>query len=147
MKIFRDGKCYVNIIDLTRYPIPSYFVIDKSFCVGNDMVIIDEEKSMEYIKNRQDILDYDSIHDLSEKELDLKIKQVYLLLDSYAKKYLNTPLELRVKLYKDDKYIRGYKFHEYVYYDLLKYQNNRKEIDDYVSGIIPPRNSQLKKVK
>ena len=69
------------------------------------------------------------------------------MLESYAKKYLNTSVDLRKNLYKDDRYVNGYRFHEYIYYDLLKYKNNKKEIDDFVSGIIPPRNSQLKKVK
>ena len=61
MKILRDRKYYVNYIDLVRYPVPSYFIFD-NVCYGTkELVIISDLNSMEYIRNRQDIIDYDSV--------------------------------------------------------------------------------------
>ena len=143
MKVFRDGICYVDFMDITRFAVPTYFVMDQKEYEDGEMVVIDDPKSIEYIKSREDILDFDEISKLDEQELDLKIKEAHDSLEIYAKRLLDLSIAFRNNLYKDDKFMNEYKIKQYVYYSLLDYKLNEEKVDDTISTFVFNVESQL----
>lgn len=105
MKIIVNNTCFVNIDDLIGKSIPKFFIIER---LDSNFVVIKDVKSIEYIKNRKDILDYFDLCNLSLKEVDNLIKKLYKNSDSNKK----------------------------VIFDLLKYKNNKDEFDLKVNDLI-----------
>ena len=93
MKVFKDGLCYVDITDLTRYPLPSFISLEKECYTENEMAIFSDIDSIEYIKNREDILDYSLVCNLSEEELDSKVKETHDNLEKIASKWLESSIK------------------------------------------------------
>ena len=143
MKVFRGSICYVDFTDITRFAVPSYFVMNQKIYEDGEMVVIDDPKSIEYIRNREYILDFDEISKLDEQELDLRIKEAHDLLEMYAKRLLDLPIFLRNNLYKEDKFMNEYKIKQYIYYSLLDYKLNKKKIDNTILTFIFNEECQL----
>ena len=133
MKMFKNDKCYVYLTDIVRYPTPNYLKLDvrveESF-----LVVIDDPQSIEYIRNRKDILDYSEISKLSQEELSEKYKDAKDKLNRYAKRMLDTPSESRGRLYKDEEYMNNYKLCRFLVKDLSDYIINRDYIDKRFSN-------------
>ena len=136
MKIFRNDICYVNIEDLLRCELPKYLVFDKVTYEKGDFVIFEDQKSIDYVKNRKDILDYDKVCFLDEIGLNLKIKEVEKILEPFILRWTNTPSKMRKDLYKDLEYVKNYTFYRDAYYDLVDYKSNREKIDNKINEII-----------
>ena len=105
MKIIVNNTCFVNIDDLIGKSIPKFFIIER---LDSNFVVIKDVKSIEYIKNREDILDYFDICNLSMKEVDSLIKKINKDRDNNKR----------------------------VIIDLLNYKNNKDEFDLKVSNLI-----------
>ena len=129
MKVFRNDKCYVHYNDLTRYPVPDYFVFNKEIYKENEMVVLKDEYSIEYVRDRQDIIDYDDVVNLDDTELDLRIDETYKLLEPYAKRILKVSNEDRDNLYKNKMFMKDFRIRFYIYQGLSDYKKNRNEID------------------
>lgn len=105
MKIIVNNTCFVNIDDLIGKSIPEYFIIER---LDSNFVVVKDVKSIEYVKNRKDILDYFDLCNLSLKEITNLIKKIHK--------------------YKDND--------KRVIMDLLNYRNNKEEVDLKVNGLI-----------
>ena len=105
MKIIVNNTCFVNIDDLIGKSIPKFFIIER---LDSNFVVIKDVKSIEYIKNREDIIDYFDICNLSMKEVDSLIKKINKDRDNNKR----------------------------VIIDLLNYKNNKDEFDLKVSNLI-----------
>ena len=105
MKIIVNNTCFVNIDDLIGKNIPKFFIIER---LDSNYIVIKDVKSIEYIKNRKDILDYFDLCNLSLKEVDNLIKKLCKNRDSNKK----------------------------AIFDLLKYKNNKDEFDLKVNDLI-----------
>ncbi len=143
MKVFRDNVCYVDFIDITRYAVPSYFVMDKKVYEDGEMVVLNDSRSIEYIRNREDILDFDDVSKLDEQGLNFKIKETHDLLETYAKRLLDLPIHLRNLLYSDESFRKEYKIKKYIYYSLLDYKQNKESINNFILKFISNKKPQF----
>ena len=133
MKVFKDNVCYVDYLDLVRYPVPSYFILNKICYEKNEMVIITDYLSINYVRKRTDILDYAEVSNLSNEELKRKYEESKNKLDRYAKRMLDTPRESQRRLYNDKDFINNYKYYKYRTNALIDYLNNKEEIDKRIN--------------
>lgn len=67
MKVFRNNICYVEVGDLLRMPLPSFIKLPTELD-ENRFVEFDEREAIEYFKDREDILDYDFLVQLSSDQ-------------------------------------------------------------------------------
>lgn len=132
MKIFRDNVCYVNIKDLVGYNLPDDLNFDKSNYEENDYVMFTEQKDIEYVKNREDIIDYDYVSSLTDDELDKKIKRIEHDLEPYYKEIKDASSTDRIFLFKNGEFRQEFFKLDKIYYDLIHYRNNREYEDDKV---------------
>jgi hypothetical protein len=142
MKLFKDDKCYVYLTDIVRYPTPSYLVFDVETSKGC-LVVIEDAKSIEYIRNRKDILDYSEVSTLSRDELINKYNEAHSKLNRLAQRMLDTPLASQGKLYRDKEYMDNYKYYKFRTQDLLEYINNKEMIDERMNDGIKSKDYTL----
>lgn len=135
MLIIRDGICYVDSENLTRYPIPSTVVLDKTVYEKNDYARFFDPITILYFKAREDMLDYDEISILSEVELDTLIYQMRVKLNKISEDFLKETIDRRNALLKNEHYRNGYKNLEYKYNELKSYKSNREEYDSNIRKI------------
>ena len=131
MKVIRDNVCYVNYMDIIRYPIPSYFVMGEILLKNDDMVRITDSRSIEYIKNRKDIIDYDEVYSLDEEELNGKISEARKSLLEFLNSFSNIS-----ELFKEPNNQDKHRIKKYTYYGLLDYKANKDMIDKNISELI-----------
>lgn len=138
MKILRNGKYFVLQKDLARYALPTYVMdeIETIPYIFDDYIILKNPNTIEYIKDRNDILDYDEVASLSLEELELLYKKSLNKLNIYAKRWLDTPTYLRSNLYNDKKYINNYNYYKYRTHDLLNYISIKEKIDSTIKSLI-----------
>lgn len=91
MKVFKDGKCYIQYSDLKRLvryswtytpkiPYELLFTARIHFCNEDnirDLVLIEDPESVMFIKNADFILDYDKCKKSGFKELRKGMKETY----------------------------------------------------------------------
>ena len=138
MKVLRNGLYYVSQKELARYAVPSYVMneIETIPYIYEDYITLKNKDTIEYIKNRNDILDYDEVENLSSEELELLYKKSLDELDICAKRWLDTPSHLRRNLYKDKEYMEKYNYYKYRSHDLLNYISCKEEIDSTIKSFI-----------
>ena len=134
MKIFRDDVCYVSFKDLVGSDFPLSF--DKENYDEFDYVKLTEQKDIDYIKGRDDILDYDIISRLDDGALSRKIKSVERSLTPYYQKVNASLTKDRLNIFKDKKFKDKFFKLEKKYNDLIFYKNNRDEEDKRVIKLL-----------
>ena len=113
MKIIVNNTCFVDLKDIKNKSIPKTFVIERLDYDYNEYVVLKDVRSIDFVKNQEDIIDYFDICDLSQREIDKTIEKVV--------KY--------IKIKKDMRYYN-------ILLDLLKYKCNRDGIDIKVRDLI-----------
>ena len=136
MKIFRNDVCYVNIKDLMAIEIPSDITFDKRNYSENEYVKLTEKKDIEFIRNREDIIDYDYVSSLDEDTLDENIKKIEHDLDPYYQLLKTSLNEERIVLFKNVNFKKEFFKLDKVYYDLIHYRNNKEQEDEIVSTLL-----------
>lgn len=130
MKVVRNNVCFVEVDDLLRYPIPDFIDIFTWLDYGKFASFVDK-KEIKYFQERKDIVNYDEVANLTEKELDKKILKVYGTLSKKANEWLS-------KKEKIDKNIETYhmiKDATAIYECLTNYKMNRKTIDERIKEL------------
>lgn len=138
MKVIRDGICYVNFDSLLRRSLTKYMDNDTEV-KGNsidDMIVITNRKGVKVISEREDILDYDTVKDVSSVELDEMVIRVEKDMEPFIYKWNHTPYAERDKLYKDEAYKENYEPLKDYYFELIEYRANREKIDDKINLFI-----------
>lgn len=120
MKVIKNNICYVQGEDLMRYPVPNFLIFpDIDILTCDEYIAFEGERAIEYFESRKDILDYNSVCNLSENELETKIKKTYSKLDKLALKWVEASQFGRDKLDKDK-----------------KYQKTLEDLKSYVSSLV-----------
>ena len=129
MKIFRAGLCYVDKMDVKN--IPNGLLSHRRTINGREYVVFSDRSGIEHFEDRKDIVNYDLLALLNEKELDDEITTAFNFTEFYYQKYegdkKNKPSpEVKAKYFK--------KFETYrtKFYDLVDYKNNKSLIDHIV---------------
>ena len=146
MKIIRDNICFVSAKDLFGYDLPKELNFDKDLYDENDYVIFTNEKDIDYVKNREDIIDYDFVSSLNEVELDKKIESIEKDLEPFYQHIKSTNDEERMLLFKNAKFINTFVKLDKVYYDLIHYRNN-KWFEDKNISLLMESNIPLRKIR
>ena len=131
MKVIRDDICLVNIEDLIRKSGP-YLDLDKYEYQDGEFAIVRDDEGIKYIKDRDDILDYDDIKDLKDEDIDKKIAKEEKNLDSLGNIYLMLSISDRNKFWKDNYNREKYDKSIAIIESLRNYKNNRDLIDDMI---------------
>lgn len=149
MKIFRNGICYVDYTDLTRFPLPRCIMNEAStqFVIEDDFLIFKDEDSLTYLKNNAAILDYDEVANLSNEEIDKLYQESKKKLNYYAKIWLDTPGESRRRLCADKEYSKNYELYDYRTKDLKNYIDNKEALDKRIDRQVNPNSKSLNEDK
>ena len=145
MKYIMDNKvCFLDSDELVKKAIPKYIVLDKYVYDKGDIAIIKDEKSVEYFKNRDDILDFEELFCMSKEDFEYKLAKNTKELNKVCERFLDYPVDERFKD-KDlsKKYDKLRKLNE----DLLDYQKNKDEIDYRFLTAINEYESKIEKEK
>ena len=135
MKLITENECFVDINDLLREKVPNYLILDR-LADGNNMAVFKDVKTIEYVKSRDDIIDYNDVCSLSDRELNKIINKITKKLTTCYDK----------KKYKDNEL--NYDKYTYLYNGLVDYKNNKEEIDLKMNNIIDNNKKSIKtKVK
>ena len=147
MKIIRNSICYVDYEDLTRRPIPRCVANEMKGqpTIEDDLVTLTGKDSIEYIRSRQDILDYDEVAGLSPSELNDLYEEALSKLNYYSIRMLGTPPELRRSLYADEEYMSNNTLYSYRTKDLKTYRDNKAQIDRRIIDHMNPDKAPTKK--
>jgi hypothetical protein len=132
MKIIRDDVCYVDFESLVRRSLTRYMDYDKKDYSFDDIVTISNPTGYKIIKEREDILNYDDVKDLTDSELNKKIDLIEDDMEPFFIKWNNTPFEERDKLYKEPEYKEHYEKLRDYYFEIINYRANRDLIDDKI---------------
>ena len=128
MKIFKDNVCYVEVEDLTRFPLPYY--VNIPIVLNLDTLVGFKEKdAIDYFKDRQDILDYNLFSKMSYEDLDNSFKKINAKLDDYCSLWLNSSLNGRKRLDCNEEYRNTLKVYKAISNSLDNYIKNKKVID------------------
>lgn len=146
MKIFKDNKCFVEVKDLMRLPLPE-FIMTPSEIEENLFVSFEKEEEIAYFKDRIDILDYESVSRLSADELDAQIASLNASVASSAIEWLMAPNTMLDKPTEDRAFNLKMQYLKFAYAQLVNYRLHRAEFDQEVqklgvSGTISQGDSQ-----
>lgn len=131
MKIFKNNLCYVNYGDLARYQLPTYLQLEKLAYNSDEFLVFSDQKSINYIKNRLDIIDYNDVCNLDDKELDAMINLAYQNWQDYINNWKKIP-NFQNSLYTNIGFLNSFKMYEDIYYGLLEYKKERERIDNNI---------------
>ena len=144
MKIVRDNVCFVNFKDLMGIDLPNDFTFDKNHYEENDYVTLTEKKDIDYIKSREDIIDYDYISSLTDDKIVEKIKRIEHDLEPYYQILKESTDKEKVVLLSSIKFREEFFKLDKVYYDLIHYKNNREDIDVDVLSLLSENSVKVK---
>lgn len=140
MKLFKNDICYVEFKDLIEIGFPEKFNYDKEFYEENEYVVFTDEKDINYIKNREDIIDYDTVCFLSNEELDNKISEIEHELEPLYLQISSTSKESKKNLFEDEEFKNTLFKLDKIYYDLIHYRNNKTEEDEKILSVLSENN-------
>lgn len=136
MKIFKNNSCYVEVEDLLRFPLPKFIKLPADLTtVSEDFVKFENKDAIEYFKSREDIVDYNSICDLSTMDLGKKMDEIKEKANKLSLRWLESSYEGRIKLAKDQEYKNDLIVLKAIYQSLLKYVDNKESIDFFMRYI------------
>ena len=134
MKIFKNNKCYVEAKDLLNFPVP-YFIEIPTCSYEDDFIKFESKEEVEYFKNREDIISYNEIANLSLNELNKKADKINEQIQKLELKWLNSGKQERILLRKNKNYQKKLKIYNSLYESLVDYINNKNIIDFRMKNI------------
>lgn len=146
MKIIRNEVCYVEFDDLRFLsPLPQDVFYELKVYYSNNIKFIKftKKNALNFFKENEYIIDYDSIKDLSYIELECKIKEIKNKLNLLSGKWLNGSIAERDKLNKDKEYNSLIKNLKYMLKTLENYKNNKSTYDNEVKEIFDSKRKRL----
>ena len=132
MKVFRNGLCYVTYKELKKESIPEFMVLNKLSFDRNEFVIFADTRSIDYVRSRKDILDYDEVKSLTEEAMDLRLSDIFKRLQACVTRLNNPDPEKVAKCKSDSEFMTKFKSLEAIYYGLLDYRLNKSSIDERI---------------
>ena len=147
MKIIRDNVCFVNFKDLIFFDFPVNLNFDKESYNENDYVILKSKEDIEYVRNREDIIDYDYVSSLTDDELTKKIGNIEKDLEPLYIEFSSTSNESKKILFEDDEFKNNLFKLDKIYYDLIHYKNNKESIDQNIFDLLIENNISKSLVK
>lgn len=94
-----------------------------------------DKESVQYFSDKDFILDYDMVKDLSTQELEEMRKEIEYKLKHLSLKWLNASINTREKLDKDKEYNFNIKSLKYYIESINKYINNKEIYDSEISTL------------
>lgn len=94
-----------------------------------------DKESVQYSSDKDFILDYDMVKDLSAQELEEMRKKIEDKLEHLSLKWLNASINTRKKLDKDKEYNFNIKSLKYYIESINKYINNKEIYDSEISTL------------
>ena len=130
MKIIRNGICYIEREDIDFIgvlPQNTCSVIqwDVYYSIKFKLLRLKDKESVQYFSDKDFILDYDMVKDLSTQELEEMRKEIEDKLEHLSLKRLNASINTREKLDKDKEYNFNIKSLKYYIESINKYINNK----------------------
>ena len=137
MKIIRNGICYIerediDFIGVLPQNICSVIQWDVYYSIKLKLLKLKDKESVQYFSDKDFILDYDMVKDLSTKELKEMRKEIEDKLEHLS---LNASINTREKLDKDKEYNFNVKSLKYYIESINKYVNNKEIYDSEISTL------------
>ena len=138
MKIIRNGVCYIerediDFIGVLPQNICSVIQWDVYYSIKFKLLRLKDKESVQYFSNKDFILDYDMVKDLSTQELEKMRKEIENKFENLSLKWLNASINTREKLDKDKEYNFNVKSLKYYIESINKYINNKELYDREIS--------------
>ena len=140
MKIIRNGVCYIerediDFIGVLPQNICSVIQWDVYYSIKFKLLKLKDKESAQYFSDKDFILDYDMVKDLSTQELEKMRKEIENKLENLSLKWLNASINTREKLDKDKDYNFNIKSLKYYIESINKYINNKELYDSEISTL------------
>ena len=140
MKIIRNGVCYIerediDFIGVLPQNICSVIQWDVYYSIKFKLLKLKDKESAQYFSDKDFILDYDMVKDLSTQELEKMRKEIENKLENLSLKWLNASINTREKLDKDKEYNSNVKSLKYYIESINKYINNKELYDREISTL------------
>lgn len=130
MKVKRNNKLFVQLTDLIYLETLSKSVfeeIPKTEYIGDCFIMFQNEESIKFFENKEEIIDYDTVSTLTDIQLHEIILELKKQLDSYSKEYLNATDSYRKRRFDNEEYSHKISSLKYKILTLEFYINNRSE--------------------
>lgn len=140
MKIIRNGVCYIerediDFIGVLPQKVCDVIQWDVYYSIKFKLLRLKDKESVQYFSNKDFILDYDMVKDLSTQELEEMRKEIENKLENLSLKWLNASINTREKLDKDKEYNFNIKSLKYYIESINKYVNNKEIYDSEISTL------------
>ena len=140
MKIIRNGVCYIerediDFVGVLPQNICSVIQWDVYYSIKFILLKLKDKESVQYFSDKDFILDYDMVKDLSTQELEKMKKEIENKLENLSLKWLNASINIREKLDKDKEYNFNVKSLKYYIESINKYINNKELYDREISTL------------
>ena len=140
MKIIRKYTCYAELEDIEYLGVLPRNVVSEIkdrvfYSPFIKFIRFDKDESLDFFRQKGDIIDYDSICNLTDEELTIKINETKEKLDEYATRWLNASSRERKKLDNDTEYNLNSRTLKYTLESLTKYRNNKELYDREISNL------------
>lgn len=146
MKIIRNKVCYIEFDDILFLGcLPQTVFSELKVYYSKDIKFqkFTKKEAVNFFKKNEYIIDYDSVKNLSDSELDYKIKELKDKLNYLSSKWLNGSQSERKKLDMDKEYntlINGLK---YTLKTLENYRNIKSTYDEEINKIFNNKQKRL----
>lgn len=130
MKIKRAGKLFIQLTDLLYLEKLPKFVCDeipKREYISDCFIIFENKESIDFLEKKEEIIDYDTVCNLTNLELCELIISLYKQLDQYCQKFLNSSEITRKRLLNTDEYNSKISTLKYKISTLEFYKDNRSK--------------------
>ena len=140
MKIIRNGICYVESEDIEFLENkPRGVLLERKAKVSYSTIFNFEkyfqEQSVLYFQENECIIDYNSICNLPNDELDSKIQEIEEQLNKYTSIYVSASLAAKEKLDQSQEYNYGLKKLEHILKGLKAYKASKSDYDREISNL------------
>lgn len=124
MKLICNNAIYIEEEDLDFIGvIPRYLELPE-INIYSPFIRFDGDNAIKFLRENEGIIDYYSVCDLSETELDEKINDVYKKLDRLSSMWLNSSTTGRKTLDRNSDFNSKMKTYKYMFATLKKYKQN-----------------------
>ena len=146
MKIIRNDVCYIELEDLSfSEPLPQIVFCELKVYYSKDIKFqkFTKEEAVNFFRRNEYIIDYDSVKELSEGQLEYKIREIKEKLNHHSAKWLNGSQVERKKLDMDKEYNSLIKNLSYILQTLENYKNNKISYDKEITEIFNKKQKRL----
>lgn len=140
MKIIRNGICYIerediDFIGVLPQKVCDVIQWDVYYSIKFKLLKLKDKESVQYFLDKDFILDYDMVKDLSTQKLEEMRKEIADKLEHLSLKWLNASVNTREKLDKDKEYNFNIRSLKYYIESINKYINNKELYDSEISTL------------